>query len=439
MADPTAEAPQTLTLRWGALAVLTPFPLFVGGSLQMFLLGEWQLIGALSAGVVLGTLGLLVVWTAPPGALGSVLGLRFRAVPVGLCIGWAIALGVFNILAAGRAMAWLAPTLTPLPGVLPLLVLLAGTLIAAVVVWQRLRPAAALGIAFITVAAWLAILPNLVLDSPAIRLTPSELPYVSTPFPASAAHIYLVRLLNVAGIAAATVLLAAPLAGGVGPVPRATHRAQVASAVTVGAVVLTLMYIGLHVGGIDELMGGIPAGLRAISAVAIVGGIALWGNTVVAAIAGTSSEPGPTYAWRLPIALAIILAAWLAPAYDTSGVVNAEWLLLALGYILAPWLGLLAGQRLMHGGTPDSGYSPPVPAWAALAWVGGLVASLPGIVGFGLFGGGPFLESLLPSWRFMRYLHPQADWAMVAGFSVALAIYIGALLASQGIKPKPLR
>jgi hypothetical protein len=436
---------QLLPLRWGALAVLTPFPVFVGGLLQGFRLDELQVLGALTAGTAFGILGLVVVWAAPPGALGSVLGGRLRAVPVSVWVCWAVALGLFNFVWVGHALAWIAiesfltstPVSPPLPTVSVAAVAGAIALVIGLVLWQRFRPRVLVGIAVLTIAAWLATLPFLLALPMGLEL--SQLPGSPNTVlvPAASAHIYLIRMVNVAGMAAATVLLAAPLAKGSGGRPAARRWPPVWRAALVGTVLLTLMYIGLHVGvyAATGVVDHLPRALWAVGAFGLLGGVVLWTSTIVATLPEAWGGTTPGWVWGLLAAVTAGLAC--AIAYDSSGsvfVVASESHLLALGYLVAPWLGLLLGQRLMHGGPDARGPRAVRPGWAAAAWTCGLAACLPGITGFGLVPGGVVLRTVLPNWRWMGWLHPQLDWALAAGFAGALALYTAGCLfrASSG-------
>lgn len=415
-------------LRWGALAVMSPLPMWVGGSLLQYSLGLTQVLIALTVGTLLGVLGLALVWVAPPGAFGAALGRRVWILPVGLWLGgWAI----FSVLEFSSGLAWLVPaTQSPAGGISPVGVGITGLVLTILVAAQWRWPGFATALAALTAAAWMVILPR-VFAMVSIVGSAARVQIGVQVSPATAAYIYLLRMGNLAGLALAVTLMAVPLAGGAIRPQKATRRRAWGQAAAVGAVLLLFMLVGIHVGDEDGLMFGLPAAWRWVAWIALMGGGGLWAATALRTLSGQRPQPVPGWLWALLAVGATGAAALAGPGYDTGPVVRAEWLLLAVPYLLAPWLGVLLAQRVRGWGRRTLGN--PGSGWAVAAWMGGVLASLPGIRGFGVFGGGPLLTSLLPAWRYMSLRHPQVDWALPTGFVAAYVIYTAARACGPGV------
>lgn len=255
-----------------------------------------------------------------------------------------------------------------------------------------------------------------------------RLPYLTLPAPGFGG------IVDVASLGFAAMLLITPWILDTGR-PRQAAR-PLATALVASAMVLGLLVVGTELGSMFYEPGpSLVASVNALTGfiallVAFGGGTALllgvaWGRAA-GAIPG-----GPRQAGVILLGIAATLAAglWLFNWPLSSGrLANADVGALAVSYLIAPWLGVLAVRAVLR-------HPPASRGSMVLAWAAGLVLSAPAITGWNRWAGGPWLHAVLPGLAVHQALRldsggwalarpPSGDGALLAGLLGAAVAYI---------------
>ena len=266
--------------------------------------------------------------------------------------------------------------------------------------------------------------------------------------------------MNDAGLATACMLLGLPWAlQAVQPVqprsPSPPHGgASLWPAAGAGAITWLLMAFGTQLGpgfGLFNvawaLMVLIPRGVLGLMATLL----AELGRTVLfLALAWSTaafSQPRPaTRRVTLALGMAATLAAgWgLFNANLTTGVaqvIDSQTAILAIAYVVAPWVGVLLARRWVEVRRPP----PPSSNVAGMvaAWTGGVLCAIPGLNGWDRWTAGKAIQAVITgqvarpavrvgagAWALIGAQRP--DWGLLAGFLGAAVLYAGgSLLVSR--------
>jgi hypothetical protein len=465
--------------RWPVLAALSIFPLAAGALASYTALNAWQTLMALAVGAGAGGVMLAISWTVMQRGtpLLDVLG-RGGALPMTvLWVLWAIAMGTMTLLWAGEVVT----SVLPLD---PALAVIGVGLVAGVVawLWHRGKPTAAAGVVALTASALVLALPQIAGSVHAgIWHLPDRLNGQATragynPFPISAEWPqFWTRLVDLAGVAAATVLLWVPVGGHMSApdVPPRGSGAPALQAAVVALAVLMLLFLGgaVHFGpflrttlssnpAVPILSHAASGWPRDVVVVALTGGGLLWLATIWAAGPPTRMIPARARTWATVATAAVTVAGATlfgpnsirqltlrASSRQAIGWSTAHWVaghrLLGGAYLIAP-LAVIAALAWLAGNWPAlrrHGVAPLSGTVTAIVWLIAVAASTPWIQGFGWFGAGPLIHHVILG-LLAHYHLPTAwrtpDWALVVGMVAAVVVYGSALLMFRQ-PPPPVR
>ncbi len=439
-------------------------PLFVGQLDALASLNERQLMVAVALGAAAGGILLAVAWRASAAGhpLLDALGASGRWPLLALWACWAGALSVVTLSWAGAALS--AVTFLPAPMSAALIALLAA-LLSREARRERPRAWAATVTAVLTGAALMAVAPHILASSrPGLwqgadnllgqgRVGPNPYPF------ATEWRVFRARLIDVGGLATATVLLWAPMRVARSPEPSGAGSWWVTGqAFLVAAVVSALTYISTA----TRWGAGLPTGVSLVNPMSLLlslRGPGLWRDMLVGAFTGSAilglrtvwaggppvegvSPPvkrGATWlAGSAAVILAVVLTrtpldAVVATSFQRQGDGVFRQLAFSLiggAYLFAPLVGIAGVKLLGPVRATGSSVANRKPfhegLWGPLAFAGGLMASLPWAHGFGWLSFGPYVHRWippLPAHAAAFVTAPPADWALMVSTLVSALIF----------------
>ncbi len=448
--------------RWAVLTGLGLFPLFIGKTLadSTYILNEWQVLMAMGVGALVGGILLALAWSAARDGhhIVDALG-RGGVVPMAaLWVLWAGTMGMMTVLWGGGALSAVLPG-SPLVWTIALGV--AG--LAVALAWRAGYVGVVGVLAALTLAAAVIIAPHVAATGSSYTWHMADgncalcssgpgrggLPPFAVRWP-----YYWMSLVNAAALAAACVLTWGPMAG-----PSAGGRSwgPALAAAMVAGLALMVIWAG-------QLAPIVMVASNPASTLLSLNALGPWHNVLVAALAGVAMlwmatvwAAGPpsrllgerTQRWLTGLAvLAALAGAWaqspippsppvlhpntipsLSATLATFAAQNTAGLRLAgAAYVLAPLIALVslswAVERLPA--CRRWGLRPLGGALTAGVWIVSMGLATPWISGFGQFGGGPFLDRLVPGFHHhANRLWTAPDWALAVGMGAAVVLYAG--------------
>jgi len=254
-----------------------------------------------------------------------------------------------------------------------------------------------------------------------------RLPYLTLPAPGFGG------IVDVASLGFAAMLLITPWILDTGRRSPAAH--PLATAVAASAMVLGLLVVGTELGAMfyepgPSLEASLNTGAGFLAVLVAFGG----GTALLLGVAWARAADRVTGANRQAGVLLLAIAATLAAGLwlfnwplSSDRLTNADVGVLAVSYLIAPWLGVRAVRAVLRH--PPAAIGSMVVAWAA-----GLVLSAPVITGWNRWAGGPWLHAVLPGLAVHQALRldgggwalarpPSGDEALLVGLLGAAAVY----------------